>query len=377
MREVLAVAPAPLLRPPHRREPPQPASRPADAASPPPPEGSASPRLPGLDAVRGLAVALVIARHAWPDAVPGGGIVGVVMFFTLSGYLITGVLLRDPDAGLRRFYARRAARLVPALLALLTGVTLVTLVLDPLGDRERLPHTLAVALTWTADLPVATLGLHPSAATFHLWTLAVEEQFYLLWPLALLVAVRRHRVGALLAVAGLGCAAATLATAWWARTSPDLAYALPTSWAGCFVAGAALQVVLPRRGSGAPTGGRVLPTAGLALGVLLLASALPLRGHWWTTVLVGPVIAAATCALITVAGSTPALLLLLAPLATLGTWSYAAYLWNYPATMWLRPHVPAAGLLAAALTLPLAWASTRFVERPALRRFSPRTAVAA
>ena len=144
-------------------------------------------RIAGLDLLRGIAIGLVMLRHAVPELAPGAGVVGVVMFFALSGYLITGLLSGELDRtgrlDLRRFYARRARRLVPALLALVAAVVVVTLLLDPLGDRDQLLKTVVVALTWTGNLPFG----HASDATFHLWTLATEEQFYLLWPALLLL----------------------------------------------------------------------------------------------------------------------------------------------------------------------------------------------
>src|SRR5690606_37876705 len=99
-----------------------------------------------------------------------------------------------------------------------------------------LAGTWLVALTWTANLP---LGVEVSEAAFHLWTLAGEEQFYLVWPVLLLWGLPRRRVPALvvtllaLAVCGVGL------TALWLRAEADLAYALPTSWAACFVLGGA------------------------------------------------------------------------------------------------------------------------------------------
>ena len=311
-------------------------------------------RIDGLDLLRGIAVGLVMLRHALPDVFPGAGVVGVVMFFALSGYLITGVLERKPRLG--DFYARRAWRLVPPLLVLVAGVVLVTLVLDPLGDRDQLLKTVVVALTWTADLPFG----HASDATYHLWTLALEEQFYLLWPATLLLlGPRRGLVLAALAT-GLAC----LLTTWWLAEDPDLAYSLPTSWALCFVVGAAARMHRDRLR--VPTW-----TAPVALAALAVLSMVPLRGHALTYLAGGPAIAVLTAALVLswrtwTTVTHPAL----RALVWLGTVSYGAYLWNYPLTLWLRPH---AGL-AVVLTLAAAALSWRYVEAPLQRR---RTVVAA
>ncbi|CAB4732381.1 MAG: acyltransferase family protein [Actinobacteria bacterium] len=316
-------------------------------------------RIDGFDLLRGIAVGLVILRHALPTPFAGAGVVGVVMFFALSGHLITGLLLGETD--LRRFYRRRVRRLLPALLFLLAGVSLVTLLLDPLGDRDELIKTLVVALTWTADLPFG----HASDATFHLWTLAVEEQFYLVWPVLLVWAVRRGLVGAALVAAGAGCALACVGTVWWAGAAPDVAYSLPTSWAGCFVIGAASRVyadriVVPRWA--APT----------ALALLAVLAVIPLRGHALTYLAGGPAIAALTAVLLLSWRTwTDVTSSALRGLVWLGTVSYAAYLWNYPLTLWLRPYVDGAGLLAAGLTIAMAALSWHLVEKHVQRRTAP------
>ncbi len=328
-------------------------------------------RIDGIDLLRGIAVALVMLRHAWPSAFPGAGVVGVVMFFALSGYLITGLLLdeleRTGGVDLRRFYLRRARRLVPALLLLVAGVVAVTLLLDPLGDRDELGRTVLVALTWTGNLPFG----HASDATFHLWTLATEEQFYLLWPAVLVLAFTHGRMRLALVLVAVACVLACLATLVWLGDAPDLAYSLPTSWAVCFVVGGATRVL-----------GRhvVVPalSAPVALTGLAVLSVVPLRGHALTYLAGGPAIAALTAVLVLswrswtdVTGPARALVLL-------GTVSYGAYLWNYPLTLWLRPTLEGlAGPVALVLTLPVAALSWHLVEaRAGARRRTPATVAA-
>jgi len=324
-------------------------------------------RIAGLDLLRGLAIGLVMLRHAAPDLAPGAGVVGVVMFFTLSGYLITGLLHDELEqtgrVDLRRFYVRRARRLVPALLFLVAGVVVVTLLLDPLGDREELGKTVLVALTWTGNLPFG----HASDATFHLWTLATEEQFYLVWPALLAVAFAARRTGLALGLAAATCLAACVATVVWLREAPDLAYSLPTTWALCFVVGAAARL------HGTRLDPRWAMAALPALGVL---SMLPLRGQSVTYLLGGPAIAVLTAVLLLAwRGLVTVENVALRALVWLGTVSYAAYLWNYPLTLWLRPHLGvAAGVTAAAGTLVLAALSRRYVEQPVRSR--PKVLVA-
>ena len=320
-------------------------------------------RIAGLDLLRGVAIGLVMLRHAFPEPFAGAGVVGVVMFFALSGYLITGLLLDELDrtgrVDLGRFYRRRARRLGPALVVLVAGVVVVTLALDPIGDRGELGKTVLVALTWTGNLPFG----HASDATFHLWTLATEEQFYLVWPAVLALAFARGRVGVALVAVAAGCLLACVATLVWLAGSPDLAYALPTSWAVCFVIGAATRVHQDRLA--------LLPAYAVpvALAGLAALSVIPLRGHALTYLAGGPAIATLTAVLLLswrtrTAVTTPAL----RALVWLGTVSYAAYLWNYPLTLWLRPHTELAGPVAAALTLLVAAASWRLVEAPMSRR---------
>lgn len=304
-----------------------------------------SRRIDGLDLLRGIAVALVMLRHALPQVFAGAGVVGVVMFFALSGYLITGVLERRPP--LVEFYARRVRRLVPPLLVLVAVVALVTLVLDPLGDRDRLGWTVLWALTWTGNLPFG----HASDATYHLWTLATEEQFYLVWPATLLLLGRARGLVIAAVVTVLAC----LATTWWLAEDPDLAYALPTSWALCFVIGAAARL---HRGRLTVPGW----APSVALAALGALAVIPLRGHAFTYLAGGPTIAALTCVLVlawrewrTVSGP-------LRALVWLGTVSYAAYLWNYPLSLWL-PALP-----AVLLTLAAAALSWRYVEAPLQQR---------
>jgi peptidoglycan/LPS O-acetylase OafA/YrhL len=317
-------------------------------------------RIQGIDLLRGVAVLLVMLRHAFPDVFAGAGIVGVVMFFSLSGHLITGLLIdefeRTGTVRLRRFYANRALRLVPALLTLVAVFAVVTLLADPLRDAGTLPRSVLLAVTWTGNLGIPGA----SDAVFHLWTLATEEQFYLLWPAALLVAARAGKTRAVtvaLSVLGLAACVATLV---WAAPHPDHAYALPTSWVLCFLVGAASRVW--RADLKVPHW-----LAPSALAILLALSVLPVRGHNWTYLVVGPLVAALT-ALIMLRWSRLAVVArVLRPLAALGTVSYGAYLYNYPLTLWFRPWGTAGALLAFLLTLAAAAASWQLVERPVAR----------
>ena len=132
---------------------------------------------PELDGLRGIAVLLVIGGHLLVPGMGGGAHVGVTIFFVLSGYLITSVLREKHD--LAAFYVRRARRLLPALLVWVLALTLAGVI----TARDALPPLLYVA-NWAA------VGGGLSTPLAHTWSLATEEQFYLLWPLVL-IAMRR------------------------------------------------------------------------------------------------------------------------------------------------------------------------------------------
>ncbi|MFC6152800.1 acyltransferase family protein [Nocardioides yefusunii] len=332
----------------------------------------------GIDVLRAAAVALVMARHALPDLFPGAGVVGVVMFFALSGHLITHGLLaehrRDGRIDLREFYRRRVVRLAPALVLWLIGFSVVVLCLDPLGDRTTLSATWGTALTWTANLPLPWVG-ESSDAAFHLWTLAGEEQFYLLWPVLLGCALARRRRVRLLLGALLACVVGLAATALWLGEAADVAYAFPTSWALCFVVGGASALFSPVVQPLA-TGRWIVPTASATLLALAL---LPVRGSWLTYTVVAPLVAVLTTLLVAraraggvdAAGSPD----LARAAVWLGRRSYAAYLWNYPVAVWLRATDLPLGVQAVVgvlLTCLLAEVSWRWVEEPAARRWGGR-----
>ncbi|WP_166785850.1 acyltransferase [Cryobacterium sp. TMT1-62] len=335
------------------------------------PETRRHGRIEGLDLIRGLAIGLVLLRHAWPSTFGGGGIVGVVMFFALSGYLITGLLLSDIGCFGRvrygRFYRNRALRLVPALVLMLGVLAVVTLILDPWGDRAGLGRALLIGITYTGNLPIP-LG---SSGISHLWTLATEEQFYLVWPILLAIGVRFRRMRWVLAVSVL--AIATVMIASMLMTAPDITriYTLPSSWAIAMVIGAAAYV-------GQDALGRLLPKSGipraalslLSLGILMMITFSPIAKSWHLTyVAIGPLVALLTVVIILHLREWKTLpKRWLKPALALGTISYAAYLWNYPVVLWLSatPAIPHGPLLSLPITLLAATISWWLVERPFL-----------
>ncbi len=213
-------------------------------------------RAPGLDGVRALAVLAVLAFHESLPWIPGG-FLGVDVFFVLSGYLITDLLVarfgRDGKIGLGGFYQRRARRLLPALALMLVTVTAAVSILEP-GQRATLRPALLGAVTYTSNWWQALTHLSyfnlygPPPAFEHLWSLAVEEQFYLIWPLLLaviLIIVRRPGARALFAWGGAIASALAMLAIYQPGSDPSLVYYGTDTHASALMIGAALAITWP------------------------------------------------------------------------------------------------------------------------------------
>lgn len=376
----------------------QPASGPSSQVprgAPAPSDATRLPYLPGLDGVRALAVVAVLLFHLPARLLPGG-FLGVDVFFVLSGFLITSLLLGELDRtgriGFRQFYLRRARRLLPALLAVL-GVTTL-LVLTVARDAAAIFRQDALAaLTYTTNWWYViddrsyfeVIGRPPLLQ--HLWSLGIEEQFYLVWPAVCLFAWRRwgRRGVGVTAFAGavVGTAwMAGLAVVWQVPAAADTArlYFGADTHAMTVLAGAALATVwrpgrLPRT---IPDSAQVAvsvagTTALLALGALFLwateASGWLFRGGF---LLVAVVSVALIAAASHPAGRFGAALG--GPvLRWLGTRSYGIYLWHWPIFLVTRPDLDlpyggwAAAVTSLGLTFLAAEASYRWIEMPVRR----------
>src|SRR5438067_811925 len=191
--------------------------------------------VPGLDGIRAIAVLAVIAYHVnVPGA--GGGMLGVGVFFTLSGYLITDLLLshwrRHGDLGLAQFWLRRARRLLPALFVMLAAVSVWVALFDS-SQLTAVRRQVLAATVYLANW--STIAQHGSyfarfAAPLpldHLWSLAIEEQFYLVWPWLLMLGIRfvrgRGRL-ALLALAGAAASAIVMGLLYHSGYDPTRVY---------------------------------------------------------------------------------------------------------------------------------------------------------
>ena len=347
-----------------------------------------SPRyLPALDGLRALSVLAVLGYHADLPHFQGG-FLGVEVFFVVSGYLITALLLREQRTqgaiSLTQFWFRRARRLLPALFTLL----LAALVLALTVARESLAATRADGLAaffyvsnWWQVIQRHSyfMDVDRPPLLAHLWSLAVEEQFYFFWPLAVALLGRAAQRW-VLPVALLGGAA----SAWWmARLydpslDPTRLYIGTDTRLSGLLAGAALAVLVPGPfGSQAQSSTRLARVARGVFGMAGLGGLLALlclssshdpqlyRGQLWLVDL-------ASCALVSslVAPGAVAYLLGAAPAAWVGRRSYGLYLWHWPIFAVTRPDLDLAwsGLSVLALRLGLTFAVAeicyRFIETP-------------
>jgi peptidoglycan/LPS O-acetylase OafA/YrhL len=339
-----------------------------------------------LDGLRGIAVAAVVAQHAWPGLLPGG-FAGVDMFFVLSGYLITRILVAELEPtgriNLWTFYARRVRRILPAALLAIVSTCLLYLVLLgpalPLTMRdEALAATFSVSNILFANRAVDYFAANPALSPFlHFWSLAVEEQFYLVWPTLLFVVSvlgrrgpERFRAWAPVVIVAV-LAAGSLALAMRAAETTAF-YLLPhRGWelmAGGLFAWLQLRgrMVLPER---------LAPyrAAGVAAGYALLAVVFvfaPSLGRWPGPATLLPVLG--TVLLVAAGDAMPgARILTAAPLQFLGRISYALYLWHWPllacAFLLALPAVDPpfwVALPAVAGAVVVATLSTRLLEEP-------------
>ncbi|MGX7346297.1 acyltransferase family protein [Acetobacter pasteurianus] len=352
-----------------------------------------------IDGLRALAVVGVVVYHVFPAALPGG-FGGVDAFFVISGFLISGHLVAHFGAGrfsVASFFARRVRRLAPALLVVLAATllagwfTLLPTELAAVGlDAAAGAASVANLLMWHAQ------GYFDRAAVLkpllHLWSLGVEEQFYLVWPLVLALGfAARVRAGVLVGATGAACFVYSLAcSAWW----PGAGFYSPFSrgWEFMLGAGLALHGVADRgpKGAtpaqGAPAGmGRMLARCGTLLrtsrarnGAGVLGLACVLAGF----VVLRPGVGFPAPFALLPAGGTALLIwagvgawvnrhvLAVRPMRAVGLISYPLYLWHWPLVSWF--HIVrgagvihnSAGFALMGAALALAWLTTKCVENP-------------
>ena len=337
-----------------------------------------------IQALRALAIVSVLLFHLWPHRF-SGGFVGVDVFFVISGFLITGQLWREVEATGRvkfsLFWARRARRLLPASLLVIFATIATTLLFIPpvwfTKFFDEAVGSVAYFQNWVlAGKATDYLQGDTQGSPFlHFWSLSVEEQFYVFWPLLLgflLLAVRLTRLGAKTAIV-LGLSTIALMSfaysVWLTRNQPELAFFSTFTRAWEFAAGALVAVVFSRNSLG-----KRLQAVSLWAGLAAIAFALirfdtetAFPGYWAAVPVVG-------AALVLLGGNSssrlaPTWVFNFWPIRFLGDISYSLYLWHWPLIIlapWiLRQNLTTNDrLVILALAILLGWLSKRFVEDP-------------
>ena len=375
------------------------ATRPAPSVDPPAParrDRFTLHHIPALDGLRGLAVAGVLCFHGQHLV---GGYLGVDLFFVLSGFLITSLLLREGDGSatlaLGRFWIRRARRLLPALFGLLLGVAVFAKLWATPFELGAIRTDALASVFYVANWQAVWSGhgywdlFSTPSPLQHTWSLAIEEQFYLLWPLAVFALVRARRpawLGLPQAVLGLASTIGALSVVWMMvryepGADPSRVYFGTDTRAGSILAGAALAAWLAWKGTARTDRGRRIVEVGGLVGVVWLAYA-------WSTVdgqsaflyrggfLLSALAVVAIIASITHPRRGPLAGVLSAPpLRGLGLISYGLYLWHWPVFVVLQLQHVKLGLdgwplfaVQVGASLAIALVSYLLLERPIRRQ---------
>jgi peptidoglycan/LPS O-acetylase OafA/YrhL len=334
------------------------------------------PHRPDIDGLRAIAVLPVILYHAGFSC--PGGFVGVDVFFVISGYLITRIVERDLQQrrfSLMNFYQRRIRRIFPALFAMLAVSTGVAVVLLLPSELVSFGKSLIAAAAFSSNVFFYRHSGYFDASALlqpllHTWTLSVEEQFYIFWPLLLALLGWRFLARWKLPLLALILFGSLLLSAYWVAHSPNAAFYLLPSRAWELALGAILSLApvtrftsrLPPRAAGFCS---LLGLAMLMASVAAYSGLVPFPG--FAALL--PCVGAALVIAVGREGLLSTRILSFPPLVLAGLISYSLYLWHWP--ILVLAHIVAnrelvaserAGLVA--LTCVVAWLSWRFVERP-------------
>jgi peptidoglycan/LPS O-acetylase OafA/YrhL len=350
------------------------------------PRGVSLEYIPALDGFRGVAVIAVLAFHAGLSH-SRGGFLGVDAFFVLSGYLITSLLVaewrRMGTISLRTFWARRARRLLPAILLVVAAVTIYWAFFGPAAQRPALRFdalaTLGYVANWRFIFSKAAYFAPFSASSplRHLWSLAVEEQFYLVWPVLVLLVLRRWSVRALAVVTALLAAASVVVmVAVYKPGSVSRAYYGTDARAHVLLIGALLALAVPHLLT-RPAWRRAVGGLGVAGAAYVMWAFIEINGqgsflYHGGSLLFAVAAAGVLATAVVVREGAVARVLALRPLRAVGRVSYGLYLWHWPvflAVTHARTGLDDAPLLVArvAITALLTVLSYELVERPVRR----------
>lgn len=350
------------------------------------PRGVSLDYIPGLDGFRGVAVIAVLAFHAGLSH-SRGGFLGVDAFFVLSGYLITSLLVaewrRSTAISLRTFWARRSRRLLPAILLVVAAVTLYWAFFGQLSQRPALRFdalaTLGYVANWRFIFAKAAYfaPFSTSSPLRHLWSLAVEEQFYLVWPLVVLFVLRRWSVRTLAIVtASLAVVSVVAMVAVYRSGSVSRAYYGTDARAHVLLIGALLALAVPHLAA-RPAWRGAIAALGVAGAAYVIWAFTQIDGqgsflYHGGSVLFALAAAAVVATAVVVRHGPVAWVLALRPLRAVGRVSYGLYLWHWPvflAVTHARTGSTGGALLVArlAVTALLTVASYELIERPVRR----------
>ncbi|ADM72482.2 acyltransferase [Paenibacillus polymyxa E681] len=344
--------------------------------------------MPGLDGLRALAVIAVIVYHLNPDWLPGG-LLGVGVFFTLSGYLITDILVSQWDTyhsfKMKDFWLRRARRLLPAMLTVVAVIVLCSLLFDPsrlTALRGDVPAALVYMSNWWFIFHQVSYfeSFGPPSPLGHLWSLAVEEQFYILWPLLLALGLKFMPKRIVLAgwVTCLALISALLmAVIYVPGSDPSRVYYGTDTRGFALLIGAALALVWPSgklKEQASPKARMLLDSIG-AISLLLLCHWAWASNEYDPSLYRGGLLGIALVTAIVVAAlahpvSHLGRLLGIKPLRWIGARSYGLYLWHVPVITLTTPQVDTDGvhvmriILQLLATVLLASLSFKYIEEP-------------
>ncbi len=341
-----------------------------------------------IDGLRGLAVLLVVLYHAWPNEVPGG-FVGVDIFFVISGFLISSVVFTSMEAGtftLREFWARRIRRLGPALLVVLAASLVAGWFLLLPTELEQLGRHVAAGVLFISNLLlIFEAGYFDTGSELkpmlHLWSLGVEEQFYLLFPIVALMALRlRRNFLTIMVLLALASFALNLS---WMNTHPIGNFYTPLTRFWEILAGVILFLTIRKSGQAKMIRKMSRIWTALAnpgfrsfLGLVVLMAAVILVSDTQPYPGIQALLPVLAAVILISAGENTFLnrkILSARPLVWLGLISFPLYLWHWPVLSFSRIILGQdpplwAKILLISLAIGLSWATYNWVEKP-IRHF--------